>query len=76
MYTPVNPSFTIYKWGVRGCSLHGRVFVMRITDLRDMISAVLRVDVKLEIKQTKQNSFESQNFICFSLFLFTYQMHM
>ena len=25
MYTPVNPSFTIKKWGVRGCRLHGRV---------------------------------------------------
>ena len=28
MYTPVNPSFSIQKWGVRGCSLHGLVFVM------------------------------------------------
>ena len=28
MYTPVNPRFTIYKWGVRGSSLHGHVFVM------------------------------------------------
>ena len=28
MYTPVNPSFTIYMWGVRVCSLHGLVFVM------------------------------------------------
>ena len=28
MYTPVNPSFTIYKWGVRGSFLHGHVFVM------------------------------------------------
>ena len=28
MYTPVNPSFTIHKWGVRGSSLHGHVFVM------------------------------------------------
>ena len=31
MYTPVNPSFTIYKWGVRGSSLHGHVFVIRFT---------------------------------------------
>ena len=23
MLTPVNPSFTILKWGVRGSSLHG-----------------------------------------------------
>ena len=28
MYTPVNPSFTIYKWEVRGSSFHGHVFVM------------------------------------------------
>ena len=31
MYTRVNPSFTIYKWGVRGSSLHGYVFVMIIS---------------------------------------------
>ena len=29
MYTPVNPSFTIFKWRVRGSSLHGLVFVMK-----------------------------------------------
>ena len=28
MYTPVNPGFTIYKWGVRGCILHGHVSMM------------------------------------------------
>ena len=28
MYTPVHPSFTIQKWGLRGYSLHGLVFVM------------------------------------------------
>ena len=28
MYTPVNPSFTIYTWGVRGVFVHGHVFVM------------------------------------------------
>ena len=27
---PVNPSFTIYKWSVRGSSFHGHVFVMQI----------------------------------------------
>ena len=30
MYTPVNPSFTIYKWGLRGSKLYRRVFVMVI----------------------------------------------
>ena len=28
MYIPVNPSFTIYKWGVRGSGSHGHVIVM------------------------------------------------
>ena len=28
MYTPVNPSFTTQKWGVRGYSLHGLVIMM------------------------------------------------
>ena len=28
MYTPVNPNFTILKWGVRGSSLHGHVIMM------------------------------------------------
>ena len=32
-YTPVNPSFTIKNRGVRGCSLHGLVFVMKSDDL-------------------------------------------
>ena len=29
MYTPVNPSFTIQKWGLRGSTLYRQVFVMR-----------------------------------------------
>ena len=28
MYTPVKPSFTIQKWGLRGSKLHRHVFVM------------------------------------------------
>ena len=28
MYTPVNPSFTIQKWGLRGSKLYRRVYVM------------------------------------------------
>ena len=28
MYTPVNPSFTIKKWGLMGSKLYRRVFVM------------------------------------------------
>ena len=29
MYTPVNPSFTIKKWGLRGSKLYRYVFVMK-----------------------------------------------
>ena len=28
MYTPVKPSFTIYKWGLRGSKLYRHVFMM------------------------------------------------
>ena len=28
MYTPVNPSFTIWKWGLRGSAFYRYVFVM------------------------------------------------
>ena len=28
MYTPVDPSFPVLKWGVRGRTLHGHVFMM------------------------------------------------
>ena len=30
MYTPVHPSFTIYKWGVRRCTFHGHVCMMSV----------------------------------------------
>ena len=32
MYTPVNPSFTIEKWGLRGSKLYWHVFVMTYKD--------------------------------------------
>ena len=28
-YTPLHPSFTIYKWGARGSSLHGHVCMVK-----------------------------------------------
>ena len=30
MYTPVNPSFTTLKWGLRGSKLYRHVFVMKV----------------------------------------------
>ena len=35
MYTPVNPSFTIQKWGLRGSKLYRRVFVMATANRQD-----------------------------------------
>ena len=37
MYIPVNPSFTIYKWGVRGYKTHGHVILMH-TKINDIFS--------------------------------------
>ena len=34
MYTPVNPSFTILKWGTRGYTLHGLVIMMTRTTVK------------------------------------------
>ena len=35
MYTPVNLSFAIYKWGVRGYSLQGHVCMRIASDYKD-----------------------------------------
>ena len=44
-YTPAYPSFDIQKWGLRGCTLHGHVFLMKefkdfhlTDDLRQSVS--------------------------------------
>ena len=39
MYTPVNPSFTIYKWGVRGYKSHRHVFLM-VKKLKIMLISI------------------------------------
>ena len=36
MYIPVNPSFTIYKWGLRGLKLYRHVFVMEVLALKSL----------------------------------------
>ena len=49
MYTPVNPSFTIQKWGLRGSKLYRPVFVMNSTYLYNVIAEnkLLCVSAKL-----------------------------
>ena len=34
MYTPVNPTFIIYKWGVRGYKTHGQVILVMFLTFR------------------------------------------
>ena len=41
MYTPVNPSFTISKWGLRGSKLYRHVFVM---DASIALGTVMRAE--------------------------------
>ena len=38
MYTPVNPSFTIKKWGVMGSSLHGHVILMNTNSFNQLVT--------------------------------------
>ena len=40
MYTPVNRSFTILKWGARGCKLHGCVIMMYNVELLMFVSYI------------------------------------
>ena len=46
MYTPVNPSFTIEKWGLRGSKLYRHVFVMAFGFLR-MMKCLIRAERSL-----------------------------
>ena len=49
MYTPVNPSFTVQKWGLRGSKLYRHVFVIGIT-------FPTRLHVRLAKTQADQSS--------------------
>ena len=40
VYTPVNPNITIWKWGVRGSSLHGHVSMMFCLIWLDALSQI------------------------------------
>ena len=54
MYAPVNPNFTISKWGVRGSTLHRLVSMMHCsgfqtrsaTNLTTFTEDCLRLDIK------------------------------
>ena len=38
MYTPANPSFPMLKWGFRGYTLHGHVFLMAMTKMEHVLT--------------------------------------
>ena len=63
-YTPANPSFTIEKWGLRGYSLHGHVFLMPVihhtiqnTLIKHYLSIIIVIS-KMTIKTTISNENE------------------
>ena len=47
MYSPVNPSFTIQKWGLRGSKLYRRVFVMTNMLSAELAQRVVKVKVNI-----------------------------
>ena len=47
-FTPAYPSFAIEKWGSRGYTLHGHVFVMYIYDLvKDVVFSLAHLSQML-----------------------------
>ena len=56
MYTPVNPSFTIYQWGLRGSKLYRYVFVMTIEgQIADHLILVYTVCSGLSVRNLNIN---------------------
>ena len=53
-YTPAYPSFTISKWGLRGYSLHGHVFLMSrmLIDISDTSTPLWKIQ---EWHETSEN---------------------
>ena len=77
MYTPVNPIFTIQKWGFRGSKLYRRVFVMVIAAFPRRLHLYCLVCRKTNGKSEKlyslyQNGIQSTK--CVSLRLFEYML--
>ena len=60
MYTPVNPSFTIQKWGLRGSKLYRHVYVMFKGPFHDTFG------------QRTEAKFRGITIACFFLLLFRF----
>ena len=57
MYTPVNPSFTTQKWGLRGSNLYRHVFVMWGDNLHEISKTIfLKKKQKTKKKKKKNNN--------------------
>ena len=55
MYTPVNPSFTIKKWGLRGSKLYRRVFVMKRRRDEEQTMAKQKSHIYLPMHKTRKD---------------------
>ena len=61
MYTPVNPSFTIWKWGLRRSNLYRYVFVMGTAlNYKIHIRSVAPIWPKYIVERAKNPSFYQQ----------------
>ena len=61
MYTPVNPSFTILKWGLSGSKLYRHVFVM---DYEQTNSKNIILCVPIMLSELVENMIYEMQGIC------------
>ena len=54
MYTPVHPSFTTQKWGVRGYKSHGHVILMVYGAFQSIPSGMKAMEFKLDRPSSAQ----------------------
>ena len=52
-YTPAYPSFAIYKWGSRGYTLHGHVFMMEVSQVLLAVHLIQLCPYKVKKKTVK-----------------------
>ena len=63
MYTPVNPSFIIYKWGLRGSKFYRRVFVMFMTRKEKENRYTFRGDNSIIVLPNKKHIVKGMNLV-------------
>ena len=66
MYTPVNPSFTVFKWGFKGSKLYRHVFVMNKYKTLSICAGCTAVYTKsIEMPDMQDKTSKNFNYILF-----------